>query len=137
MAARPESPRDAVPDPQLLRRRKNAQVVIVGGDGVSYGAPPPPRSTYRFYSMSAQIRRERGRYYTTLERTQKGTLDVTPWQEWFLSCLLRAIEGSQDTLRAVLTKVRFWESFAQQSLNVRQVRVLNRLLDGVEGRLTT
>jgi Fic family protein len=55
------------------------------------------QSTQRFYSMSAQIRRERSNYYTTLERTQKGTLDVTPWQEWFLSCLLRAIEGSQDT----------------------------------------
>src|SRR5580658_9481346 len=55
------------------------------------------QSTQRFYSMSAQIRRERSNYYTTLERTQKGTLDVTLWQEWFLSCLLRAIEGSQDT----------------------------------------
>jgi Fic family protein len=95
------------------------------------------RSTQRFYSMSAQIRRQRSDYYTTLERTQKGALDVTPWQEWFLSCLRRSIEGSQDTLVAVLEKARFWERFAQQSLNARQVKVLNRLLDGFEGKLTT
>jgi Fic family protein len=95
------------------------------------------RSTQRFYSMSAQIRRERSDYYTTLERTQKGALDVTPWQEWFLSCLRRAIEGSRDTLDAVLEKAHFWERFAQQSLNERQVKVLNRLLDGFEGKFTT
>jgi len=95
------------------------------------------RSTQRFYSMSAQIRRERNDYYTTLERTQRGALDVTPWQEWFLSCLHRAIEGSHDTLGAVLEKARFRERFAQQSLNARQVKVLNRLLDGFEGKLTT
>jgi Fic family protein len=95
------------------------------------------RSAQRFYSMSAQIRRERSDYYTTLERTQKGALDVTPWQEWFLSCLRRAIEGSQDTLGAVLQKAHFWERFAQQSLNERQVNVLNRLLDGFEGKLST
>ena len=94
-------------------------------------------STQRFYSMSAQIRRERSDYYNMLERTQKGGLDVTSWQEWFLSCLRRAIEGSQDTLSAVLTKARFWERFAQQSLNERQVKVLNGLLDGFEGKLTT
>ena len=95
------------------------------------------RSAQRFYSMSAQIRRERSDYYTMLERTQKGALDVTPWQEWFLSCLHRAIEGSQDTLGGVLKKARFWERFAQQSLNARQVKLLNRLLDGFEGKLTT
>ena len=94
-------------------------------------------SPQRFYSMSAQISRERSDYYITLERTQKGGLDVTSWQEWFLSCLHRAIEGSQDTLRSVLTKARFWERFAQQSLNARQVKVLNSLLDGFEGKLTT
>ncbi|MGB6451963.1 MAG: Fic family protein [Steroidobacteraceae bacterium] len=94
-------------------------------------------SSQRFYSMSAQIRRERSDYYTRLERTQKGALDVTSWQEWFLSCLRRAIDSSQDTLRAVLQKARFWERHAQQSLNARQVKVLNRLLDGFEGKLTT
>jgi Fic family protein len=94
-------------------------------------------STQRFYSMSAQIRRERSDYYIMLERTQKGGLDVTSWQEWFLSCLRRAIEGSRDTLNSLLTKARFWERFAQQSLNARQVKVLNRLLDNFEGKLTT
>src|ERR1700736_164946 len=95
------------------------------------------RSTQRFYSMSAQIRRERSDYYATLERRQKGGLDVTLWQEWFLSCLRRAIEGSQSTLSSVLKKARFWERFAQQSLNARQVKVLNKLLDDFEGKLTT
>lgn len=95
------------------------------------------RSGQRFYSMSAQILRERSDYYTRLERTQKGALDVTAWQEWFLSCLRRAIDNSQDTLRAVLQKARFWERYAQQSLNARQVKMLNRLLDGFEGKLTT
>jgi Fic family protein len=94
-------------------------------------------STQRFYSMSAQIHRERSAYYITLERTQKGELDVTSWQEWFLSCLRRAIEGSRATLSLVLNKARFWERFAQQSLNTRQVQVLNKLLDDFEGKLTT
>lgn len=94
-------------------------------------------STQRFYSMSAQIRRERSDYYIMLERTQKGGLDVTSWQEWFLSCLRRAVQGSQNTLSSVLTKARFWERFAQQSLNARQVKVLNGLLDNFEGKLTT
>ena len=95
------------------------------------------RSPQRFYSMSAQIRRERDVYYTQLERTQKGGLDVTLWQEWFLSCLTNAIAGSRATLARVLAKARFWERFAQASLNERQVKVLNQLLDGFEGKLTT
>jgi Fic family protein len=95
------------------------------------------RSAQRFYSMSAQVRRERDGYYAILERTQKGTLDVTAWQQWFLTCLHRAIDGSQDTLARVLEKARFWDRFAQASLSARQVKVLNRLLDGFEGKLTT
>jgi Fic family protein len=91
----------------------------------------------RFYSMSAQIRRERTDYYKTLEQTQKGSLDVTAWQEWFLGCLLRAIEGTHDTLGFVLNKARFWERFAREPLNERQIKVLNRVLDGFEGKLTT
>jgi Fic family protein len=94
-------------------------------------------SSQRFYSMSAQIRQERGEYYEILERTQKGTLDTTPWMEWFLDCLGRAIDGAQTTLRAVLTKARFWESVAAVAINERQRLVLNRLLDGFEGKLTT
>jgi Fic family protein len=91
----------------------------------------------RFYSMSAQIRRERNDYYSMLERTQKGELDVTRWQEWFLECLCRAIDAAQQTLGSVLGKARFWERFAKAPLNERQIKVLNRLLDGFEGNLTT
>jgi Fic family protein len=91
----------------------------------------------RFYSMSAQIRLEHKGYYDTLEWTQKGELDITRWQDWFLNCLLCAIEGAQETLSAVLGKARFWERFAKEPLNERQIKVLNRLLDGFEGKLTT
>lgn len=91
----------------------------------------------RFYSMSAQIRRERNDYFMTLETTQKGELDVTRWQAWFLECLHRAIDGAQETLGAVLFKAQFWERFAKEPLNERQIKVLNRLLDGFEGKLTT
>jgi len=94
-------------------------------------------SSQRFYSMSAQVRQERGEYYEILERTQKGTLDITPWMEWFLDCLGRAIDGAQTTLSAVLRKARFWESVAAVAINERQRLVLNRLLDGFEGKLTT
>lgn len=91
----------------------------------------------RFYSMSAQIRRERNEYYEILERTQKGTLDVTPWMEWFLSCLGRAIQGAQVTVAAVERRGRFWESIATLKLNERQRYMLNLLLDDFEGNLTT
>jgi len=94
-------------------------------------------SPQRFYSMSAQIRQERNDYYRILEKTQKGTLDITPWMEWVLGCLGRAIEGAETTLGAVLAKARFWESLAGASLNGRQRLVLNRLLDGLEGKLTS
>src|SRR5271167_2036435 len=94
-------------------------------------------SPQRFYSMSAQIRQERNAYYDILEETQKGTLDITPWMEWFLGCLGRAIDGAQTALGAVLTKARFWESIAGVAINERQQLVINRLLDGFEGKLTT
>lgn len=94
-------------------------------------------SWQRFYSMSAQIRQERAAYYDILERTQKATMDVTPWMEWFLLCLGRAIDGSQTVLSTVLAKARFWERFHGISINQRQRLVLNRLLDGFEGKLTT
>src|SRR5580658_10517286 len=95
------------------------------------------RSPQRFYSMSAQIRQEHKAYYDILEATQKGTLDVTPWMEWFLGCLGRAIDGAQVTLSAVLGKARFWERVKAVQLNDRQRLVINRLLDGFEGKLTT
>ncbi len=94
-------------------------------------------SPQRFYSMSAQIRKERSAYYDTLERTQKGGLDVTSWHSWFLECLLRATGGAQETLASVLAKARFWERFSTVPLNERQIRVVNRILDGFEGKLTS
>ena len=91
----------------------------------------------RYYSMSAQIRRERRAYYEILERAQKGTLDVTAWLDWFLSCLGRAIDGAQVTLSLILAKARFWRAVHGLEINDRQRRLLNRLLDGFEGPLTT
>ena len=94
-------------------------------------------SAQRFYSMSAQIRHERNDYYDILERTQKGTLDVTAWLEWFLGCLGRAFDDTETTLGAVLRKARFWERTARLAINDRQRLLLNRLLDGFTGKLTT
>lgn len=94
-------------------------------------------SPQRFYSMSAQIRQEREAYYNILERSQQGTLDISPWMEWFLGCLGRAIEAAQTTLGSILAKARFWEQTAGAQINDRQRLILNRLLDGFEGNLTT
>ncbi len=95
------------------------------------------RSSQRFYSMSSQIRAERKAYYGVLERTQRGTTDVTGWMDWFLACLGRSIESSATSLSVVLAKARFWERAAGVAVNERRRRVLNRLLDGFEGKLTT
>jgi Fic family protein len=95
------------------------------------------RSARRFYSLSAQIQRERKDYYLMLERTQKGTLEVSDWMEWFLSCLLRAVQGSEVGLSVVLTKARFWQRWAGSSFNDRQTKLLNQLLDGFDGKLTS
>lgn len=95
------------------------------------------RSPMRFYSLSSQIQRERAEYYRQLERAQKGTLDATAWLEWFLGCLLRAIEASEQTLATVLAKARFWQRWAGTPLNARQIKLLNRLLDSFEGKLTS
>jgi Fic family protein len=94
-------------------------------------------SSQRFYSMSAQIQRERNDYYDILEATQKGSLDVTPWLEWFVACLGRAIDGAQTTLASVLLKARFWQTFGTVPINDRQRLVINRLLDGFEGKMTS
>jgi Fic family protein len=94
-------------------------------------------SKQRFYSMSSQIRQECNDYYNLLERTQKGPLDVTSWLEWFLACLDRAINGAQTTLNGILSKAEFWSRISTQPLNERQHTILNRLLDGFEGKLTT
>ena len=94
-------------------------------------------SSQRFYSMSAQIRLERNAYYDMLEATQKGELDITPWLEWFLGCLDRAFDGAEKTLAAVFQKADFWKKHAAAKLNERQRDILNRLLDGFEGKLTS
>lgn len=94
-------------------------------------------SGQRFYSMSGRILAERNEYYDHLKRAQKGELDITDWQTWFLECLQRAIAEAHETLSAVLAKARFWERFAKEPLNERQIKVLNRLMDGFEGKLTS
>jgi Fic family protein len=91
----------------------------------------------RFYSMSSQIRIERKAYYDTLEACQKGNLDITEWLDWFLACLGRSIAGSAVMLATVLNKARFWEQHAAANFNDRQKLMLNRLLDGFEGKLTS
>ncbi|MDD4963356.1 MAG: Fic family protein [Gallionella sp.] len=93
-------------------------------------------SPQRFYSLSAQIQRERNAYYDILEQTQKATLDVTAWLLWFFDALHRAVEQAHGTLDAVLRKARYWQEWATLSLNERQVKLLNKLLDGFEGKLT-
>jgi Fic family protein len=94
-------------------------------------------SSQRFYSMSAQIRVERKAYYDMLESTQKGDLDITPWLEWFLRCLDRAFDKTDNTLAAVLQKAEFWKKYAAAKINERQRDIINRLLNGFEGKLTS
>jgi Fic family protein len=94
-------------------------------------------SSNRFYSMSAQIRNERNDYYNVLERIQKGGLDITDWLTWFLDCLGRAFAGAETILAAVLIKASFWKMHAQVNLNDRQKLMLNKLLNGFEGKLTS
>ncbi|XHR30863.1 MAG: Fic family protein [Chthoniobacteraceae bacterium] len=91
----------------------------------------------RFYSMSAQIEAERKQYYLSLEHSQKGGLDVTSWLVWFLDCLGRAVDGAADSLATVLQKAKIWERINQAWVNERQRLVINSLLDGFEGKLST
>ena len=94
-------------------------------------------SPRRFYSMSAQIRQERADYYRILEQTQQGTMDVTLWIEWFLRCLTRAIDSAETALSGVVATARHWEKLRDVTLNDRQRLMINRLLEGFEGALTT
>lgn len=91
----------------------------------------------RFYSMSSQIEAERKEYYLRLESAQRGGLDITLWLEWFLGCLDRAVEGADVTLSAVLYKAKLWQRINRQPVNDRQRMVINRMLDGFQGFLTT
>jgi Fic family protein len=91
----------------------------------------------RYYSMSAQIRLERKGYYNVLEKTQKGNLDISEWLHWFLNCMMDALIATDDTLAKVLMKAKFWEKHAILITNERQRLMLNKLLDGFEGKLTS
>lgn len=95
------------------------------------------RGGQRYYSMSAQTRQERNAYYTILEKTQKGRLDIMPWLEWFLSCLHGALSLADEKLEAVLEKAHFWDRYGSTPLNVRQRLLINKLQDGFEGKLTS
>ncbi|SDL73076.1 Fic family protein [Siphonobacter aquaeclarae] len=94
-------------------------------------------SAQRFYSMSAQIRLERKQYYEILETTQKGDLTITGWLLWFFHCLDLALSAANDLLDTVLSKARFWETISSSKLNDRQKIMINKLLDGFEGKLRT
>jgi Fic family protein len=94
-------------------------------------------STQRFYSMSAQIRIERKYYYDILEATQKGHLDITEWLSWFLNCLIHTLKATDNILNRVLHKADFWNQHAKTAINDRQKLLLNKLLDGFEGKLTS
>ncbi len=91
----------------------------------------------RFYSMSSQIRNERKQYYDILEQTQKGGSDITEWLQWFLYCLQDALESTNVILKKVLQKYEFWAGNSSRIENERQRKVLNKLLDGFDGKLTS
>lgn len=95
------------------------------------------KQSYRFYSMSAQIRKERNSYYSILEKTQKSDLDITDWIEWFLKCLLNAIENSDKLLQKIIHKHTFWMRNSGVTINDRQRKILNLLMDDFEGVLNT
>jgi len=91
----------------------------------------------RFYSMSAQIQKEKKGYYAALERTTAGALDITAWLEWFLGCLERAIESSGAVIGGVMEKAAFWQKHAARTTNPMQREIINRLLDGFDGKMTS
>ena len=94
-------------------------------------------SPQRFYSMSSQIRLERKKYYEMLEKTQKGNLNITPWMEWFLECLERALISSDQIVNKVLQKHQFWIDNKEIQFNDRQILMLEKLLDGFTGKLNS
>lgn len=91
----------------------------------------------RFYSMSAQIRLERNAYYNMLEKAQRGNLDVTEWLLWYLDCLDRALNATDETLQRVLKKTKFWDKHHDVAINERQRLLINKLFDGFDGKLTS
>ncbi len=107
--------------------RAIADLALARSDGISQ----------RFYSMSAQIRKERANYYEILQLTQKGAMDITNWMVWFLDCLGRAIESAHGTVTSVIEKVKFWDGLTDVEINDRQRKVLRRLVNGFEGNMTS
>ena len=95
------------------------------------------KSNQRFYSMSAQIKIERKQYYEILEKTQKGDLDITEWIGWFLTCLINALKSTDSILARVLFKAEFWKKHMETAINDRQRKLLNKLMDGFDGKLTS
>ncbi len=95
------------------------------------------KTNQRFYSMSAQIERQKKAYYDILEKTQKGSMDVTGWLQWFFECLIGALEATEVTLAKVLTKAKFWEKHATTIIKERQKLMINKLLDNFFGKLNT
>ena len=95
------------------------------------------KSNQRFYSMSAQIRIQRKEYYEMLENTQKGNLDITEWIKWFLNCLINSLKSTDSVLVRVLFKADFWTKHSKILINERQNKLLNKLLDGFDGKLTS
>lgn len=95
------------------------------------------KSNQRFYSMSAQIRLERKQYYEILGKNQKGNLDITEWIVWFLNCLINALKSTDSILIRVLFKADFWQKHIDSTINDRQIKLLNKLLDGFDGKLTS
>jgi Fic family protein len=95
------------------------------------------KSNQRFYSMSAQIRIERKQYYDILEKTQKGDLNITNWIQWFLQCLINALNSTEEVLVKVLFKGNFWQIHSKTIINERQKKLINKLLDSFDGKLTS
>ena len=95
------------------------------------------KSQQRFYSMSAQIRNERNGYYSILEKTQKGSVDITEWLQWFLTCLDRSISATDQTLANIMLKAKFWDKYSKETFNDRQKIMLHKLLDGFEGKFNS
>lgn len=91
----------------------------------------------RFYSLSSQIEKERKTYYDIQEATQKGSLDITDWLAWFVACFGRALGEANLVVENVLRKARIWEKASRHTINERQRKVINRLLDGFNGKLTS
>ncbi|MFI3296159.1 MAG: Fic family protein [bacterium] len=94
-------------------------------------------SEQRFYSMSNQIQKERKEYYQILESTQKGDNNITAWITWYLECLQRALNATDEILESILAKAKFWEEHRDISFNERQIKIINRLFDGFDGKLTS